>query len=76
MLNRVLEGKDDFGFNALNNTFGNLLAMGVLDPCKVTRIALQNAASVAALLLTVECMIARLPEANRPRSSPPEEELA
>jgi chaperonin GroEL len=75
VINRVLEGKDDFGFNALNNTYGPLLPMGVLDPCKVTRIALQNAASVAALLLTVECMIAHQPEERRPAQPLPEDEL-
>jgi chaperonin GroEL len=75
VLNRVLEGTGDFGFNALNNTYGPLLPMGVLDPCKVTRIALQNAASVAALLLTVECMIARQPEEKRSRTPSTGEEL-
>ncbi|MFN7087668.1 MAG: chaperonin GroEL [Burkholderiales bacterium] len=61
VLDRVLEGKDNFGFNALTNEYGDLVAMGVLDPCKVTRTALQNAVSIAGLILTTDCMIARLP---------------
>jgi chaperonin GroEL len=67
VLNRVVEGSGNFGFNALTNVYGDLVAMGVLDPCKVTRIALQNAASIAGLALTTECMIARLPEEKAPR---------
>jgi chaperonin GroEL len=62
VLNRVIEGSGNFGFNALTNQYGDMVEMGVLDPCKVTRIALQNAASIAGLALTTECMIAQLPE--------------
>ncbi|HUL41580.1 MAG TPA: chaperonin GroEL [Burkholderiales bacterium] len=62
VLNRVLEGKDNFGFNALTNEYGDMVQMGVLDPRKVTRTALQNAASIAGLMLTTDCMIAQLPE--------------
>jgi chaperonin GroEL len=62
VLNRVVEGEGSFGFNALTGEYGDLVAMGVLDPCKVTRTALQNAASVAGLILTTDCMIAALPE--------------
>ena len=65
VLNRVLEGKDNFGFNALTNQYGDMVEMGVLDPCKVTRSALQNAASIAGLILTTDCMIAQLPENPR-----------
>ncbi|MDP2239589.1 MAG: chaperonin GroEL [Burkholderiales bacterium] len=65
VLNRVLEGTGNFGFNALTNEYGDLVEMGVLDPCKVTRVALQNAASIAGLVLTTDCMIARLPEKPR-----------
>jgi chaperonin GroEL len=61
-LNRVVEGAGDFGFNALTNQFGDMLAMGIVDPCKVTRTALQNSASIAGLVLTTDCMIAREPE--------------
>ncbi|HSN39966.1 MAG TPA: chaperonin GroEL [Burkholderiales bacterium] len=61
VLNRVLEGKGNFGFNALTNEYGDMVGMGVLDPCKVTRTALQNAASIASLILTTDCMIAQHP---------------
>jgi chaperonin GroEL len=62
VLNRVVEGEGNFGFNALTNQYGDMVQMGVLDPCKVTRTALQNAASIAGLALTTECMIAQWPE--------------
>ena len=58
VVNRVKEGKDDFGYNAATNEYGNLLAMGVIDPVKVVRTALENAASVASLMLTTECLVA------------------
>jgi len=56
---KVLEGKGNFGYNAANGEYGDMLAMGVVDPTKVTRTALQNAASVAGLMLTTEAMVAR-----------------
>jgi chaperonin GroEL len=62
VLNRVREGKDDFGFNALHDRFEPLVKAGVIDPTKVVRSALQNAASVAGLLLTTEAAIAEKPE--------------
>jgi chaperonin GroEL len=62
ILNRVLEGAGNFGYNAATSVFGDMVAMGVLDPCKVTRSALQNAASIAGLLLTTDCMVAELRE--------------
>jgi len=62
ILNKVKEGKDDFGYNAREDKFENLIKIGVLDPCKVTRLALENAASVSGLLLTTECVIADEPE--------------
>ena len=62
VVNRIAEGKDNFGFNAATGEYGDIVAMGVLDPTKVTRTALQNAASVAALMLTTECMVAELAE--------------
>ncbi len=65
VLNRVIEGQGNFGFNALTNEYGDMVGMGVLDPCKVTRSALQNAASIAGLILTTDCMIAQLPENPR-----------
>jgi chaperonin GroEL len=58
---RVVEGEGAFGFNAATDAYGDLVAMGVLDPCKVTRTALQNAASIAGLILTTDCMIAQIP---------------
>ncbi|WP_260674232.1 chaperonin GroEL [Comamonas aquatica] len=64
VVNEVLKGQGNFGFNAANDTYGDMLEMGILDPTKVTRTALQNAASVASLLLTTECMIAEAPKAE------------
>jgi chaperonin GroEL len=58
VVDRVKAGKDDFGYNAATDQYGNLLAMGVIDPVKVVRTALQNAASVAGLMLTTECLVA------------------
>ncbi len=62
VVNKVLEGKGNFGYNAATGEFGDMLEMGVVDPTKVTRTALQNAASVAGLMLTTACMVAELPE--------------
>jgi chaperonin GroEL len=62
VLDRVLAGSENFGFNALTGEYGDLVEMGVLDPCKVTRTALQNAASVAGLILTTDVMVADLPK--------------
>ncbi|MCM2328848.1 MAG: chaperonin GroEL [Lysobacter sp.] len=62
VLDRVLAGGGNFGFNALTNEYGDMIAMGILDPCKVTRTALQNAASIAGLILTTDVMVAELPD--------------
>jgi len=62
VVNKVLEGKGNFGYNAGTGEYGDMVAMGVLDPTKVTRIALQNAASIASLMLTTDCMVTDLPE--------------
>jgi len=62
ILNRVKEGKGSFGYNAATGKFGDMLEEGILDPTKVTRLALQNAASVAGLLLTTEVMVADAPK--------------
>jgi chaperonin GroEL len=62
VVNKVKEGKADFGYNAATGEYGNLFSMGVIDPAKVVRTALQNAASVAGLMLTTECLIAELPK--------------
>ena len=69
VVNRVQEGEGNFGYNALTGAYGDMVQMGVLDPCKVTRTALQNAASIAGLILTTDCMIAQIPDktpAGRP----------
>jgi chaperonin GroEL len=66
VINKVLEGKGNFGYNAANDTYGDLVDMGVLDPTKVTRCALQNAASVAGLILTTDAMVAELPKDDAP----------
>src|SRR5215210_2655216 len=62
VVNKVREGKGDFGFNARDEEYENLIAAGVIDPTKVTRIALENAASIAGMLLTTECVVADKPE--------------
>jgi chaperonin GroEL len=62
VVNRVQEGQGNFGYNALTGVYGDMVQMGILDPCKVTRTALQNAASIAGLILTTDCMIAQIPE--------------
>jgi chaperonin GroEL len=61
ILNKVSEGSGNFGYNAATGEYGDMIEMGILDPTKVTRSALQNAASIAGLLLTTECMVAELP---------------
>ncbi len=62
VVNKVFEGTGNFGFNAASGEYGDMVEMGVLDPTKVTRSALQHAASIAGLMLTTDCMIAELPE--------------
>ena len=62
VLAKVAEGKGNFGYNAGTGEYGDMVAMGILDPTKVTRTALQNASSVAGLLITTECMVAELPK--------------
>jgi chaperonin GroEL len=62
ILNKVVEGKDDFGYDAAAGEYGNLIGLGIIDPTKVTRTALQNAASVSGLLLTTEAMISEAPK--------------
>jgi chaperonin GroEL len=66
VVQKVKEGKDDFGYNARTEVYENLYAAGVIDPTKVTRIAIENASSIAAMLLTTECVIADEPEENAP----------
>lgn len=72
IIQKVREGKADFGYNARTDKYENLLAGGVIDPTKVTRIALQNAASVAGMFLTTECVIADKKEENPAPAVPPQ----
>jgi chaperonin GroEL len=65
VVNKVIEGKDNFGFNAQTSEYGDLVEMGVIDPTKVTRFALQNAASIAGLMLTTDAMVAELPKDDK-----------
>jgi chaperonin GroEL len=62
VLNNVKAGKDNYGYNAATSEYGDMVAMGILDPTKVTRTALQNAASIAGLMITTECMVAESPK--------------
>jgi chaperonin GroEL len=71
VVNKVLEGQGNFGYNAATGEYGDMIEMGVLDPAKVTRSALQNAASVAGLMLTTDCMVAELPE-DKPAAGMPD----
>jgi chaperonin GroEL len=66
IVQKVKEGKDDFGYNARTEVFENLYEAGVIDPTKVARIAIENASSIAAMLLTTECVIADELEENAP----------
>ncbi len=65
ILNKVIEGKGNFGYNAATGEFGDMVEFGILDPTKVTRTALQNAASVAGLMITTEAMVAEIPQENK-----------
>src|SRR5690606_16374570 len=71
VVDKVRQGSGNFGFNAANGEYGDMLAFGILDPAKVTRTALQAAASVASLLLTTEAMVADLPE-DKPAPAMPD----
>jgi chaperonin GroEL len=66
VLNKVAEGEGNFGYNAATGEYGDMVAMGILDPAKVTRTALQNAASVAGLMITTEAMVAEEPKTESP----------
>ncbi len=70
VLAKVREGKGSYGYNAATGEYGDLIEMGILDPTKVTRLALQNAASVAGLLLTTEVMVAEAPKEEHDHPSP------
>jgi len=70
VVNKVREGKGDFGFNARTEQYEHLIAAGVIDPTKVSRIALENAASIAGMLLTTECVVADKPEPKAAAGAP------
>ena len=70
VVQKIKEGEGGFGYNAKNNTYEDLLEAGIIDPKKVTRLALENAASIAALLLTTECVIADEPEDEKAPAMP------
>ena len=70
VVNAVANGEVNYGFNAQTSEYGDMVSMGVLDPTKVTRTALQNAASVASLILTTDCMIGDIPEDKQPMMPP------
>ena len=71
IVQKVREGKNDFGYNARTDTYENLFTSGVIDPAKVTRVALENAASIAGMMLTTECVIADKKEENPAPAMPP-----
>ncbi|MFM7358483.1 MAG: chaperonin GroEL [Sediminibacterium sp.] len=70
VVQKIKEGKGDFGFNARSEVYENLLKAGVIDPTKVTRVALENAASIAAMLLTTECVVADKPKPEAAHAHP------
>jgi chaperonin GroEL len=72
---RVMEGTGDFGLNAATNKYENLIAAGVIDPTKVARVALENAASAASMLLTTDCVITEKPERKKASAAPPMDDM-
>jgi len=75
VVHKVQEGSGNFGYNAATGEYGDMIEMGILDPTKVTRSALQNAASVAGLMLTTEAMVAELPKEEKAPASPGMDEM-
>ena len=72
VVQKVKEGKEDYGYNARENKYEGMVAAGIIDPTKVTRLALENAASIASLLLTTEAVVADQPEDEKaPAAMPP-----
>ncbi len=71
VLHKVADGEGNFGYNAANGDYGDLVEMGILDPTKVARSALQNAASIAGLMITTEAMVAELPKEEKAPATPP-----
>ena len=72
VLNKVVESDDSNGYNAATGDYGDMIKMGILDPTKVSRAALQNAASIAGLMITTEAMVAEIPEEKPPMPAPPD----
>jgi chaperonin GroEL len=70
VLNKVKEGSGNYGYNAATSEYGDMVEMGILDPTKVTRTALQNASSIAGLMITTECMVAEAPKKDEPMMPP------
>ncbi len=70
IVQKVLEGKDDYGYNAREDKFENLFAAGIIDPTKVTRLAIENASSIASLILTTECVVSEIPEEDKMPAMP------
>ena len=70
VLNKVQDGKGNYGYNAASGEYGDMVEMGILDPTKVTRYALQNAASVAGLMITTEAMVAEAPKDDNESAMP------
>ena len=70
VLNNVAEKDGNYGYNASTGEYGDMMSMGILDPTKVTRVALQNAASIAGLMITTEAMVTELPEDKPPMPMP------
>ncbi|APD06516.1 60 kDa chaperonin [Flavobacteriaceae bacterium UJ101] len=68
---KVAEGEKDFGYNAKTDEYVNMLEAGIIDPTKVTRVALENAASVAGMLLTTDCIVTEIPKDEAPAAMPP-----
>jgi chaperonin GroEL len=75
VVERVVSGKGNFGYNAATGEFGDLVAMGVIDPTKVTRLGLQNAASIASLILTTDCIVVERPKEQAAASAAMSEEM-
>ena len=71
VVNNILAGDNNFGYNASNGEYGDMIELGIIDPTKVTKTALVNAASVASLLLTTECTITTIPETEKGGSDGP-----
>jgi chaperonin GroEL len=71
VVQKVKDGKEDFGYNARDNKYDQMFKAGIIDPTKVTRLALENAASIAGLLLTTEAVVSEVPEEDKAPAMPP-----